>query len=131
MSTVYGRVDPFTLTIFGEPASKANSRRLVNHGGRPAFIKSEKAQRYCDDFALQCPRLDPLFIGDLHLDIDIWYASRRPDLDESIILDMLQGRIILNDRSIKSRRTRWGLDPKNPRTTISIRHMTPEDYAGA
>ena len=35
-----------TFTVFGEPASKSNSRRLVTMKGRPAFIKSDKAITY-------------------------------------------------------------------------------------
>lgn len=125
-----GRTEPFTFTVYAEPASKSNSRRLVSWGGKPHIIKSEKAARYSDDFKKQCPVLDPLFLGDLHADIDIWYLSRRPDLDESLILDLLQDRVILNDRQIKSRRVRWGLDV-NPRCVITIRHCVDTDYAGA
>jgi hypothetical protein len=126
-----GRIDPFRIEIFGEPASKANSRRLVSIRGKPAFIKSEKAAKYSDDFRRQFPILDPLFIGDLHIDIDIYYGSRRPDLDESLILDLMQDRAYLNDRQVKSRRARWGVDLWRPRTIISIRHCQPSDYAGA
>jgi len=124
-----GRTEPFTFTIYAEAASKSNSRRLVSIGGKPAIIKSEKAARYCDDFRRQCPILDPLFLGDLHLDIDVWYGSRRPDLDESLILDLMQNRIILNDRQVKSRRVRWGLDI-NPRCVVTVRNCRPGDYAG-
>ena len=35
--------DPCIITIHGEPASKANSRRFVLIGGKPRFIKSKKA----------------------------------------------------------------------------------------
>lgn len=125
-----GRTDPFRVTIFGEPASKANSRRLVSIGGKPAFIKSEKACRYADDFRRQCPTLDPLFLGDVHVEIDIYYSSRRPDLDESLILDLLQGRVYLNDRAVRSRRARWGHDILRPRCDILVRPAEPSDYAG-
>lgn len=126
----FGRVEPFTITIRGETASAKNSRRLVKIFGNPAFIKSAKASKYCDDFRQQCPILDPLFLGDLHVDLDIWYASRRPDLDEALVLDLMQKRLYLNDRQVKSRRVRWGLDPCWPRTTISIRPALENDYAG-
>ena len=43
-----------TFVIFGEPASKANSRKLVTLGGRPAFIKSQKARDYVTEFQHQC-----------------------------------------------------------------------------
>jgi Holliday junction resolvase RusA-like endonuclease len=119
----------YRLTILGEPASKANSRKIVSFGGKPASIKSDKARAYSQEFLKQCPQLERPFSADLHLDIRIWYASRRPDLDESLILDLLQKRIYFNDRQVKSRRTRWGLDKNNPRTEIVIRAMTEDDYA--
>lgn len=128
MST-QGRTEPFTFTILGEPAAKANSRRLVKFGNTPAFIKSEKAAKYSDDFRRQCPTLDPMFTGDVHLDIDIYYGSRRPDLDESLILDLMQDRIYPNDRLVKSRRVRWGMDAQ-PKAVITVRLAEKTDYAG-
>ncbi len=51
------------LLIEGEPASKANSRRIVRRGNRIASIKSAKALSYSDDFRAQCPKdLVPLMI---------------------------------------------------------------------
>ena len=38
--------DMIVLTIMGEPASKANARRLVKIKKRYAFIKSKKALSY-------------------------------------------------------------------------------------
>lgn len=125
-----GRTDPYSIEIAGEPASKANSRRLVSIRGKPAFIKSEKACAYSDGFRTQCRILDPMFIGDLHVDMDIWYSSRRSDLDESLILDLMQGRVYLNDRQVKSRRVRWGLDQWKPRSLITVRLAEPQDFAG-
>lgn len=109
-----------SFTISGEPASKANSRKLVRFGSRPAIIKSDKARSYAEDFRIQCPRLDPLIDHDIYLVIDIWYASRRPDLDESVILDAMQGYIYRNDRQVKKRLTEWHLDRENPRATIQV-----------
>lgn len=124
-----GRIEPFTITILGEPASKANSRRLVSIRGKPAFIKSAKAAKYSDDFRQQFPMLDPMFEQDVHVSIDIFYASRRPDLDESLILDLMQGRAYSNDRLVKSRTARWGLDVWKPRVVITIRLAEGDDYA--
>lgn len=107
-------------TVLGEPASKANSRRLVSYGGRPRFIKSEKALSYSDAFKLQVPILDELAEGDLFFGAKIYYASRRPDLDESLILDLLQGRIYVNDRQVKCRFVLWGLDKEEPRAELYI-----------
>jgi Holliday junction resolvase RusA-like endonuclease len=109
--------------IFGEPASKANSRRLVRFGGVSRLIKSEKALSYSDMFKQQCRPLATLMTGDLRITLHIWYASRRPDLDESLILDLMQGLIYENDRQVKERHAYWGLDPKNPRAEILIERI--------
>lgn len=106
--------------IFGEPASKANSRRVVHYGGMSRLIKSKKALSYADVFRQQCGKLPTLMTGDLRVTLHIFYASRRPDLDESLILDLMQGLIYENDRQVKERHCYWGLDPENPRTEMII-----------
>ena len=106
--------------IFGEPASKANSRRVVHYGGMSRLIKSKKALNYSDVFRQQCKPLATLMTGDLRVTLHIFYASRRPDLDESLILDLMQGLIYENDRQVKERHCYWGLDPENPRAEIII-----------
>jgi len=106
--------------IFGEPASKANSRRVVHYGGMSRLIKSKKALSYSDVFRQQCKPLATLMTGDLRVTLHIFYASRRPDLDESLILDLMQGLIYENDRQVKERHCYWGLDPDNPRAEIII-----------
>lgn len=106
--------------IFGEPASKANSRRVVRFGGMSRLIKSAKALSYSDAFKQQCKPLATLMTGDLRITLHIFYASRRPDLDETLILDLMQGLIYENDRQVKERHCYWGLDPENPRAEIII-----------
>jgi len=114
------------FVVYGEPASKANSRRLVSFkrkggaGTRPALIKSQKALDYNDAFRLQCPKLSPLMEGDVSVTITIYYATRRPDLDESVILDAMQGLVYLNDRQVKEKHIFWGLDKTNPRAEIIV-----------
>lgn len=106
--------------IFGEPASKSNSRRMVRFGGVSRLIKSEKALNYSNVFKQQCKQLGKLMTGDLRVTLHIFYASRRPDLDETLILDLMQGLIYENDRQVKERHAYWGLDPENPRAEILI-----------
>lgn len=112
-----GRVE--RVLIRGEPASKANSRQITSFRGRLRSIKSKKALSYLDAFRLQCPTI-PLLQGDLFCHFIIHYATRRPDLDESLILDALQGRLYANDRQVKQRFTEWRLDRINPRTEILV-----------
>ena len=110
------------ITIYGEPASKANSRQLVYSRGKPMFIKSMKARNYVKAFGGQCNKINPLVTEDVCVAMTIYYASRRPDLDESVILDCLQGFWIKNDRQVKKKIIMWGLDRENPRAEIV---MTP------
>lgn len=122
-----------SFVIKGEPASKANSRIHVMWGDRPGSIKSHKARSFAAEFRRQCPKLENPFTGDVEVEMTIWYASRRPDLDESLILDLLQfdkktgtNYVIVNDRQIKRRVTNWGLSPRNPRVELTVRqHEVP------
>jgi hypothetical protein len=110
-----------TFVIFGEPASKANSRKLVTLGGRPAFIKSQKARDYVTEFQRQCRnQIRVMTDRDVRVELMIHYASRRPDLDESVILDAMQGIVYVNDRQVKQRMAYWGLDKDMPRAVIRV-----------
>ena len=110
------------LKIFGEPASKANSRKMVYIRGKPLFIKSEKALAYAKAFKQQCViSASEKFTCDVVVTIRIWYASRRPDLDESLILDLLQDVAYENDRQVKEKHIYWmGVDKENPRCEIEV-----------
>ena len=117
-----------TFTIHGEPASKANSRQIVTIRGKPAVIKSKKARRYVEDFAVQCPRLSHPLEGDLAIELTIYYASRRPDLDPSVLFDCLEKcRVIKNDRQIKEMHIYHGLDKAEPRAEIKITKKAPSE----
>jgi len=122
-SNVIKELQVLSQIIFGEPASKANSRRVVHYGGMSRLIKSKKALSYSDVFRQQCKPLAVLMTGDLRITMHIYYASRRPDLDESLILDLLQGLVYVNDRQVKERHTYWHLDPKSPRTEMIIEQI--------
>ena len=65
--------------------------------------------------------------GDLKVTMTIYYASRRPDLDESLILDLMQGLVYENDRQVKERHTYWGLDKENPRAEIIIDQLEKKE----
>jgi len=87
------------------------------------FIKSDKALTYAESFKQQCePYLSYVtaFDCDVCVEIKIYYASRRPDLDESLILDLLQGVTYVNDRQVKRKVIDWGLDKENPRCIIRV-----------
>ena len=72
-------------------------------------------------FALQAPKIDQPILDDVLMWCRIHYASRRPDLDESLIMDALQAALIIgNDRQIKAKVVLWALDRENPRSEIKL-----------
>lgn len=83
------------------------------------MIKSAKALSYASAFKLQA-KAGRMIEGDVAVHITIWYASRRPDLDESLILDLLQDVAYKNDRQVKEKHIYWALDPQNPRCEIRV-----------
>ena len=76
--------------MLGEPCSKANQRQLVKINNRIVPIKSKKALGYVKSFQEQVPKIDPMTEDYVKVEMMIYYASRRPDLDESLILDCMQ-----------------------------------------
>jgi Holliday junction resolvase RusA-like endonuclease len=110
--------------ILGEPASKANSRRLIPAGRRgPArIIKSAKALDYVASARLQLARQRcwPFLTGDLRFTATLYYASRRPDLDASVLLDVLQGCVYENDRAVKEIHLYHAIDKKRPRAHVVV-----------
>ena len=135
-----------SFVILGEPASKANSRQLVTLAGRPAFIKSRKARGYERDALLQIPSSYRLRLeGPIRLTAKIYYASERPDLDESLILDVLQDQysgagkrrvlvqagVYRNDRQVREKHIRHGIDRANPRAEIEIEPLFPAGQRGS
>jgi len=126
-SAISSELQALSIIIFGEPASKANSRRVVKFGNMSRLIKSQKALNYSDVFKQQCQKLPTLMSGDLKVTMLIYYASRRPDLDESLILDLMQGLVYSNDRQVKIKHVYWGLDPAKPRAEIVIEKIEDVD----
>jgi hypothetical protein len=118
------------LVVHGEPASKANSRQIVMIGSgsakRPAVIKSKKAREYeraaVPQVLAQCRRAGWKCIasGRVRVSMTIFYASERPDLDESVILDVMQQIVFDNDRRVREKHVRHAIDKANPRAEIEV-----------
>ena len=111
------------LTIYGEPVSMKNSRKIVKFGNRPGLIKSDAARAYENDVIAQVRTLPKLFEGDLVTTAHVYYKTRRKDLDIELLFDCLQGRIYQNDRQIKEKHIYWHLDKKSPRVEIEIKEV--------
>lgn len=104
------------VVVFGQVYSKANSRLWT---GRKS-IKSDGARAYEKMFAAQVPMRDTLLDGIVMAAIHIDYPSRRQDLDESLVLDLLQGRFVKNDRQIRFRFVTHGLNKEKPSCRIRL-----------
>lgn len=125
------------FVLFGEPASKANSRRAVMIAGKSRLIKSKKALDYVKCVTPQIPpRAKVMFDVPVRATMTIYYCSERPDLDESLILDILQAKyakhpktgekvlvekgVYTNDRLVREKHVYHAIDKSNPRTEIII-----------
>ena len=135
------------FTILGQPVSKANSRQIVTIGGRPKPIKSKEGLAYERDALKQIPpkarvRLE----GPVRVTLRLFYRTELPDLDESIVLDVLQDRwskkrepgpdidgnardavrdllqagVYRNDRQVREKHVFHGVDKANPRAEIVV-----------
>lgn len=118
---------PVRFVIMGEPASKSNSRRLVTmrikgtNQTRPALIKSQKALDYAKAALKQIPKLTAPMLGPVRVSARIFYATERPDLDASVILDVLQeAGIYANDRQVRELHLWHAIDRGNPRAVIEV-----------
>ena len=130
------------FTIFGQPCSKANSRRLVHipdgqGGKRASFVKSRDALDYEREALRQIPPVYRRQLeGPVRVTIRIFYETERPDLDESIVLDVLQDRyarsketgervlvqkgVIKNDRQVREKHIFHHIDRREPRAEIEV-----------
>lgn len=110
--------------IPGEPASKANSRQLVQIKGRPAIIKSAKARAYAHAAVLHLRTLglEP-FARPVKVTMRIFYRTQRPDLDASVVLDALQGHAYVNDRQVRELHLYHAIDAENPRTEFLVAEL--------
>jgi Holliday junction resolvase RusA-like endonuclease len=112
-----------TLTLYGELASKANSRKLVTFGGKPRFIKSDKALGWEQSALMQIPgdHRGHFPTGDIGIKVVIYYPTKKNDVDPSLLFDVLQkAGVIGNDRQIREYFARKEWDKENPRTEFTI-----------
>ena len=109
------------LEIFGQTYSAKNNRMPVKFKGRLCLRKSAPALNYERSFSLQCPNLgDDMLTGKLFTMMDIYYKTERPDLNDDLILDCMQGKIYKNDRQVRRRFLDHHIDKENPRTVILV-----------
>lgn len=136
--------DPIRLTILGQPVSKANRAQVIVVGGHASIVKSKEAKRYHIDAVRQIPvsarkRME----GPVAVTMTLHYASERPDLDESIVLDALQDQfkgngearvltqagVYRNDRQVREKHVFHRIDARNPRAEIEIVPIVAQQVA--
>ncbi|WP_233869575.1 hypothetical protein [Paraburkholderia adhaesiva] len=143
--------------ILGQPFSKANRRELVVRRyrdeadqlhTRPMSIRSAAARAYEAAALPQIPvACRQRFTGPVCVRMTVFYASARPDLDESLILDVLQDRwtwvkttrgrvrelvqagIYRNDRQISEKHVRKGIDRASPRAETEVEPLSAQQLA--
>ena len=140
-------MDSITFTIYGQAASKANSRKIVKFGNTPRIIKSPEARQFMNDARRQVPPMYRVRMqGPVAVKLRVYYASERPDLDESVVLDALQDhwgrtqpmnpivpsqRLLLqpgvycNDRQVRWKLIIHGIDKREPRVEVQVLSIAP------
>lgn len=118
------------VCIEAQPYSKANSRRMATFrrkDGRTGLrsIKSEKALNFdaIAKAAALCYMKTPPFEGDVAVYALLAYGSRRSDVDESLLLDSLQGKCYKNDRQVRIKLIFGIVDSDRPRATVLIKQI--------
>jgi Holliday junction resolvase RusA-like endonuclease len=122
MPTVLTRI---TLTLYGQLASLKNSRQMVYVGGKPRLIPKKEAVQWEKDAIAQIPVDHRVGLeGPIRLTCEVYYASRRPDLDIALLMDTLQhAEVIKNDRQIQEIHATKKLDADNPRVELLLEEL--------
>lgn len=116
------------FTVWGQPYSKANRRQLVPGAqGRMRSIKSREALRWTNAveadlteiFGPRRPDRSYFEKEKLRVDLILHYETNRPDLDESLLLDLLEGFAYRNDRQVRERHVYHCLS-RTPRADVII-----------
>ena len=110
--------------IHGNPPSKSNCYKVVTIHGHGSLAKTKALKEYERAFFMQCGTYrDAAIKAYFRLDIDVYYANQRPDLDNAmkVILDCLQAcNAIDNDRWLVELHARKFVDKADPRIEFTI-----------
>lgn len=117
----------YSATVLGELASKNNSRRAIFSKGKPRFIKSAKALGFEEMFLAQVRKPAKPYEGYVALTAVVYYKNWMPDLDETLLADLIQkAGIIGNDRQIVEKHLFRGIDKVSPRVEFEVVAITPD-----
>ena len=118
-------------TVYGQLPSMKNRRILKVIKGRIMSFKNPEAQRYVKDFLKQIPgNLQVRYDTPVRLTALIFYKTKRPDLDESLLMDCLESSsIITNDRLIWDKQILKYFDKHIPRITFYVEKLTNKEIS--
>lgn len=113
---------PIALTILGQPVSMKNDYVIAfsRKQNRYFLAPGKKVKGYARDFSKQALCLSPLIECEVSVTMRLFYASRRSDLNEDQILDLLQKRVYRNDRQVWEKHVYKAIDKANPRAEIIV-----------
>ena len=117
------------FTIYGQVPSKSNGYKIITISGHSSLAKTKALKDYERKFYLQCPLRGEEIAEPFAIDMDVYYNSNRPDLDNAfkIVLDCLQlCKAIKNDRYCFEIHARKLVDKVNPRIELSITKLIDE-----
>lgn len=112
--------------ILGQPPSKSNCYRVITLHGHGSLSKTSALKTYEEAFFLQCSLRGAMISKRFMIDVDVYYSSDRPDLDNAFktILDCLQAcKAIKNDRLCAEIHGRKLIDKTNPRIEFEISEL--------
>lgn len=116
------------ITIYGELASKANSRMAVQGRTKTGksytrFVKSKKALGWTEGALPQIKsqwRSKPID-KECGIECEVYYKTRRPDLDVSLLMDALEkAGVYTNDRLVHEIIAHKQYDKEEPRVEVTI-----------
>lgn len=110
--------------IKGQCPSKSNQYRIIRIGGHGSLTKTKQLKEYEETFAWQAGLYRDLNIqGLFELHIDVYFRSKRSDLDNSlkVCLDSMQKiNAIKNDNNCTKIVARKFIDRENPRIIFKL-----------
>jgi len=116
------KIQEFMIT--GNTPSKSNCYKVIKLGSKCSLGKQKHLKSYENSFKLQMLQYKyDLIETEFKFIIDVYYDSRRPDLDNAlkVVLDCLQkAGAIKNDNKCLEIIARKHLDKENPRVKFSI-----------
>jgi Holliday junction resolvase RusA-like endonuclease len=115
------------IVIKGTTPSKSNQYKLIKIAGHCSMTKTDKVKSFEEAFMWQLPgKWRHKQIGLFELTIDVYYPSKRSDLDNSlkVVLDCLQrAGTIKNDNNCMKIVAQKMIDKENPRIEFEITEL--------